>query len=105
MLILMNSQTTKTGQFIDYSKINYIYPEEECAGKNSYSMYVNVSIGDKCKVFLILANITRDEYLKIGAKISSSNNNGNEIFIPALALDTLRGKICADNSRQLCLFI
>ena len=105
MLILMDSQSSKTGQFIDYSKINYIYAEEEYDGKNSYSMYANVSMGDKCKDFLILIDITRDEYLKIGAKISSSNNNGNEIFIPVLALDTLRGKICADNSRQLCLFI
>ena len=95
MLILMDSDTYKTGLTIDYNKIDYfeyrIETEEDYFGKMiASSYYPNDSVYKISRT--VLSHITQDEYLSILDSISSSQIAYKGIYIPVNALTKIRDK-------------
>ena len=95
MLILMNSDTYKTGLTIDYNKIDYfeyiVNTEGDHFGEMvAVSYYPNDSVYKISRT--VLNHITRDEYLSILDSISSSQIGLKGLYIPVKALIKIRNK-------------
>lgn len=96
MLILLESQLRKNGPLIDYNKIVNIFSEKtkksnEDRDENEFvDMKVNIFIGEALWEFLILEDITKEEYLKIASNISQQKTNYHNMFVPVIELDNIR---------------